>query len=296
MGKNVFKDLTGQKFGRLTVVECIHRAFRTPDGKLKSTTWLCKCDCGGETKVTSSGLKGKGSQSCGCLHKERTSSASLDDLTGRRFGRLLVLERALDPTYTSVMWKCLCDCGNTHITHAGSLKMGYTKSCGCYNIDATHDRARHSMCTTDEYATWLGIKRRCYDENAENYKYYGAVGITVSNDWLDSFSRFFEDMGAKPTKSHSIERRDFSKGYNSSNCYWGTPIEQANNKRNNVIVEFMGRTQTLKQWCRELDLAYKVVHARLQTYHWSAANALSTPTNSGFDETAKYMLDVATVL
>lgn len=115
-------DLIGQKFNRLTVIE------RTNDGK-----WKCLCDCGNFTYASTTKLKTGHTQSCGCLQKERTSEASLIDLTGKRFGKLTVLYR--DPnTKKRVRWICQCDCGNI-VNCAGShLNNGDVKSCGCLTM------------------------------------------------------------------------------------------------------------------------------------------------------------------
>lgn len=123
-------DLTGQKFGRLTVVERI-------GSKNSSALWLCKCNCGNETKVTTRDLRSGHTHSCGCYGRERSLKAFKDytdskfeDFTGLRFGRLTVLKQvdSIDHHFT---WLCKCDCGNETIVTANHLRNGDTKSCGC---------------------------------------------------------------------------------------------------------------------------------------------------------------------
>lgn len=109
-------DLTGKRFGRLTVLEYC-----------KGGKWRCKCDCGNYTDVLSCNLRNGSTKSCGCLNKEHPNC---DDLTGKRFGRLVVLERAGTSKNGHVEWKCKCDCGNQVIVMAPSLKNGKV-SCGC---------------------------------------------------------------------------------------------------------------------------------------------------------------------
>ena len=117
-------DLVGQKFGLLTVVE--------RDFDRKGGYWLCKCDCGNPQliSVRGSNLKSGNSKSCGCLSRAK-SKAKVEDLTGRVFNHLTVIERDLSKKGT--YWLCQCDCGNPILTsvRACNLKNGNTKSCGC---------------------------------------------------------------------------------------------------------------------------------------------------------------------
>ena len=104
-----FEDLTGQKFGRLTVVE---RAEDRITSKRRHIRWDCTCDCG--TKhviVTTSSLKSGNSKSCGCLQKEKTHDIFFKDISGQKFGRLTVIER-VENQGKKVMWRCICECGN----------------------------------------------------------------------------------------------------------------------------------------------------------------------------------------
>lgn len=127
------KNEIGNKYGRLTVVE--------PAGKIgKNLAWKCKCDCGNETIVAGTYLRRGVSRSCGCLQKEKASE-SLIDLTGKKFGFLIVLKR--DETKPKghgkpVFWKCECECGNIVSVEGARLKSGHTKSCGCYNPQSSN--------------------------------------------------------------------------------------------------------------------------------------------------------------
>ena len=122
------KDLRGQKFGRLTVLYRVKNIG-------KQTAWLCECECGNKTTVTVANLKSNHIKSCGCLNKEKTIERNRNNnakLTGMRFGRLLALKPTEERKGTSVVWECLCDCGNIHKVPANSLTRGYTTSCGCH--------------------------------------------------------------------------------------------------------------------------------------------------------------------
>lgn len=129
MGK--FIDLTGQKFGRLTVIERAE-TYVSESGKSKAIMWKCKCECGKYVNVRGSGLKNGRAQSCGCLQKEKISKFNLIDLTGQKFGKLTVTRRAECDNSRCVKWFCDCDCGNSDVVcRSDSLRYGRKTSCGC---------------------------------------------------------------------------------------------------------------------------------------------------------------------
>ena len=140
--------------------------------------------------------------------------------------------------------------------------------------NVTHDRS-HTL----EYQSWVGMRSRCYNEKDTSYSNYGKRGIIVCEAWLESFDSFYADMGDIPKDGHrySIERRDNNKSYTPDNCYWATYTEQANNRRNNINLTYIGRTQTLAQWCEELGLNRGTVWSRLKKRKWSVERTLSTP-------------------
>lgn len=118
------KDLTGQRFGRLT-------ALRRLDEKTGTGyAWLCRCDCGNETKVSANALLSGGTKSCGC-GKIEALRRKARDIRGQRFGRLLALEPLERREAGSVVWRCRCDCGREAEVPYNSLASGNTKSCGC---------------------------------------------------------------------------------------------------------------------------------------------------------------------
>lgn len=148
-------------------------------------------------------------------------------ILGEKFGRLLALsiaERSLD---NHIMIECRCDCGNIFITRKTSLITGRTKSCGCLNKEGN---PKHGMCGTPEYSSWVCMKSRCINPNNTEYYRYGGRGITICQEWIDSFPAFYEDMGQKPD-GLTLERIDNDSGYFPVNCKWATPTEQSRNTR-----------------------------------------------------------------
>ena len=127
-----FNDLTGQSFGRLTVIERAENHI-LPNGKPR-TMWLCQCQCGNYTTVSSQSLTNGTTVSCGCQQRENFRKP-IRDMTGQRFGKLLVLgysrTKVLKSNNHKIIWKCRCDCGNEVEVEGYQLRVGKTQSCGC---------------------------------------------------------------------------------------------------------------------------------------------------------------------
>lgn len=127
---------------------------------------------------------------------------------------------------------------------------------------------RHGYVRTKVYRTWHGMKARCYNQNNQKYPDYGGRGIKVVKRWREKFENFLEDMGEPPSKNHSIDRINNNGNYCKSNCRWATIEQQANNKRNNRIITYNGKTQTLPRWARETGIDRRTIMKRIG-YGWS---------------------------
>jgi hypothetical protein len=131
---------------------------------------------------------------------------------------------------------------------------------------------------TPEYRAWLSIKRRCYNENAIDYKYYGAKGVIVCERWLNSFPNFLEDMKRKPTPNHSLDRYPNRKGnYEPGNVRWATKIEQMRNMDRNTILTFQGKSMCITEWSEVTGLSAETIEDRLYNQNLSVEEVLTKP-------------------
>lgn len=121
----------------------------------------------------------------------------------------------------------------------------------------------HRMSGKPEYQIWKNMKTRCLNPNCKSYPFYGGRGITICDQWIDSFETFFADVGERPTPLHTLDRKDNSKGYSPGNTAWNTRKQQANNYRKNHIVTFRGKNYTISQLAEELAVNYWTLKQRI---------------------------------
>jgi hypothetical protein len=175
------------------------------------------------------------------------------------------------------LYECLCKCGTVRNVAIGDLKRGSVKSCGCWMFDVGK---AHGFSGTREHRIWKAIKTRCSNPNQPSYKNYGGRGITVHEKYVNDFMAFYNDIGPMPSNQHSVDRIDGNKGYEPGNIRWATKREQANNTRNNHVVEYQGRKLTLAQWGDIAVVDARNIAARLKR-GWEFGKAISTPMRKG---------------
>lgn len=167
----------------------------------------------------------------------------VENLIGRRFTRLLVLDRDDNDASGGTTWLCRCDCGKLRVVPRHSLVRGKTGSCGCLGIErraaAVNRRGlKHGKSRDPLYLLWVSIINRCECPSSGPYKNYGGRGITVAAEWRHdflSFERYVADvLGPKPTADHSLDRVDNDRGYEPGNLRWATRSEQQLNRRTSV--------------------------------------------------------------
>ena len=202
----------------------------------------------------------------------------LIDLTGNRYGCLVVLSRDRNLAPRIPGWKCQCDCGRQVVLNGSNLRLGLTQSCGCLRRRLTQHRfITHGKAHTKEFRIWCAMRQRCNDPNHSSFHKYGGRGIKVCDEWNDSFEQFYSDMGPRPAPKFTIERKDNDGPYDKTNCVWATRKAQANNRRSNRLIEFNGRELTLRQIMDETNcqISFRTMRARVFALGWSIKDALS---------------------
>ena len=200
-------------------------------------------------------------------------SNKIIDLTGKRFGRLIVI--SFYGRTNATKWNCICDCGATVIVNGHDLKReSGTKSCGCYRKDmlTTHGHNSDGKITS-EYGSWHSMIDRCFNRNSISYKRYGGRGVSVCDEWKNSFQAFVNDMGNKPTDKHSLERENNNGNYEPNNCRWATKAEQQNNMSSNRMLTINGETLSISQWSKKTSIKPKTIYARVGR-GWSSEDAV----------------------
>jgi hypothetical protein len=156
-----------------------------------------------------------------------------------------------------------CSCGTEKRVFFNNILIGASRSCGCLRAEeVSARRLKHGRTKSVEYRIWRHMKDRCYNENDINYQNYGARGIIVCAEWIDSFEKFYRAMGPCP-RGMSIDRINVDGNYEPGNCRWADRLTQMNNTTNNVLMEYNGRTQTIAQWAREVGLKYATLYRRV---------------------------------
>ena len=197
------------------------------------------------------------------------------DMAGKKYGRIVVLDRAPNKSTGHAVWYCRCACKTIFVARGTHLRKNRVFSCGHTGCR----RQLHGMSQSVEHAIWRGMISRCENANLRCYKHYGGRGIGVAMCWRDSFKKFYSDMGARPSSRHSLDRLDNDRGYEPGNVVWALPHRQANNKRRTRYVTYRGRRMPL---CDAVRLAGSFVHhetawVRIDRSGWSVEKAVETP-------------------
>lgn len=149
---------------------------------------------------------------------------------------------------------------------------------GCKPNMSTEDRrsraTRHGMCYTRTYASWGAMKSRCLRPSNPSYPRYGGAGVVFCEEW-DSFDCFFADMGVRPAGT-SLDRIDRGLPYSKDNCRWATPKEQARNKKDNYLVEWMGRVYCVSELAEAIGMNVMTLGTRFRR-GWSTVDAITRP-------------------
>lgn len=166
----------------------------------------------------------------------------LVDLTGKKYGRLTVIERAVPTTHGDhAKWVCRCECGAVITAASNNLKRGNTTSCGCFQAECASQMGatnkKHGKSRTRLHKVWCGMIRRCYAPGTPYYKHYGGRGIAVCDEWRKDFQSFYDWAMANgynpsaPRGECTIDRIDVNGNYEPANCRWVPMKVQTANRR-----------------------------------------------------------------
>jgi hypothetical protein len=199
------------------------------------------------------------------------------DLTGQKFGRLLVLSFAYNNKHRQSMWNCKCDCGKLTVVLGNELTSGGTLSCGCLHKERRP--IKHGFANTKIGMIKDNMTQRCYNPKCRAYKWYGAREIKVCEEWLEDPRSFFEwsfANGYEEGLDLSIDRIDNDGPYSPDNCRWTSREVQGSNRRNNVFLTHNGLTLSISQWARKLEVSPNKLYQRKYN-GWSDEKILTTP-------------------
>jgi hypothetical protein len=246
------------------VIKYSHR-----DERKRVAVWECVCDCGKTVFASGTNLRAGEVRSCGCLRLDSLASKpayNFQDLTGQRFDRLVALNRVKsDRPYPTTRWMCQCDCGKTTVADRNNLVYGRMRSCGCLNSERRAERQlTHGLSKTKLYRIWADIITRCYNENSDGYKDYGARGIYMSDEWRNDFAAFYRDMANGYQKGLEIDRIEVNGPYSKENCRWVTHKVNSRNKRNTTYLTIDGVTKSLGEWAEISGRWYQNIHRSLR--------------------------------
>lgn len=212
--------------------------------------------------------------------------SKLIDMVGFRAGKLTVIERAGSAKGQSV-WLCKCDCGKMVRKYGAQLRKMQGLSCGCDTKQKLRNNAYRTIAKTKHgdsfarlYFVWCDMRNRCNNPKDISYHNYGAIGVTVCDEWQTDYSAFKKwaiengyDSTA-PRGKCTLDRIDTSKGYSPDNCRWADMRTQSNNRRNSYTITYNGATHTAKEWADIIGIPAGVIYAR-RKYGWPADEILS---------------------
>jgi len=215
------------------------------------------------------------------VHSKK-ANYNFEDLSGQRFGRLVVIQRAANVGSGQAAWLCKCACGKTKTVRAYLLKNSVTQSCGCLQKErALISSTTHGYRYEKLYGVWNGMKQRCLNPNHTAYKDYGGRGIAVCGEWIQSYMAFRNwAISSGYAEGLEIDRIDVDGDYCPANCRFIVSNANKNNKRNTCRLTLHGVTKTLAEWGRHTGLGNLTIRDRIKS-GWSVEDALMIKKHCG---------------
>lgn len=198
---------------------------------------------------------------------------------GNKYGSLTITGVNRSDKNRTYRYAAVCDCGIIKEYCITKLRSGHTSSCGCLRKKLLSDRSKtHGLSKHPLFRVWTGMKSRCYNEKMDNYEYYGAIGVTVCDEWRNSFKCFHTwamDNGWKP--GLQIDRFPNKFGnYEPNNCRITTRIKNMNNKIKNRLFEIDGENLTSREISERFSMNLSQLNSRIAE-GWDIQRAVHTP-------------------
>lgn len=198
------------------------------------------------------------------------TKTNIDNFIGKKNNRLTVIGFE-KPNKGRLKLKCLCDCGKIVFVLPYQFTNGDIKSCGCARFGHSDchkgntSRRTHNLTRNRFYKKWNDMIRRCYNPNEPAYRFYGALGIDVCEEWRETPKKFIEWCEATYPigEEKSLDRIDGSKGYSPTNCRWASQIQQVHNLKNNRFITINNETHCVSEWCRLYHLSPGAIYKRV---------------------------------
>lgn len=161
-----------------------------------------------------------------------------------------------------VLGRFSCDCGNVVTLPIGRTLKAKRTHCGCQTDHGTH--RKHGMRGSPEYSSWMAMKRRCLDPNDKDFPRWGGKGITICQEWIDSFESFYAHIGPRPPGTTLDRYPDASGNYEPGNVRWATPTQQARNRRDFTIITTPLGKMPLIDYAKRIGITEGAAHQRLK--------------------------------
>jgi len=199
---------------------------------------------------------------------------------GLKFNKYTVLSFHSKSKHGALKWLCRCDCGNTRVVLGGNLG----RTIGCCTKIGNKIRLKHGFNKHPLYAVWASMKQRCYTKSCAAYRNYGAIGISVCDEWRNDVSAFIKwaldngwQKGLELDKDIKSIRGEKPKIYSPDTCMFVTKKENLVN-RNEHILEFRGKRLNITQWAQEVNLPVTTLYNRIRMKQ-TTEEILTTPYN-----------------
>lgn len=207
---------------------------------------------------------------------------NIKDITGKTINQWTVLKECGRNKSGGALFLCRCSCGIEKLVEGRSIRTGTSKCCGHNRIAPVHKK--HGGKNERLYGVWNGMKDRCLNPNSKYFFRYGGRGITICDEWKNSYESF-RDWSMRngynstlPKYNCTIERIDNNLGYSPDNCKWASSKVQSNNRRSNHILTFNNVSHTITEWSDITGIRKDTIRRRICVYGWSVEKALTTPT------------------